>query len=182
MDCLALLVITLTTNCNTSGSWANGDREQSCIVTRTVTCNHQLADGLMLQFETTEDYGTYSVKFNGAGQPIESKPMRLVVKPQHSKFARNDGSLFREPTADELRRFNERNQPPPVAGAEASPVPPVPRPPPLPVMIQPTPGLVIFTNNVGIFIITNNLPPTTLVPLINLPIAPLPTPGRSFAP
>ncbi len=81
MDVTALLVVSLITNANTSGSWANGDVEKSYIVTRTIECNHVCADNARIRFSLMEDYASYSVKYNAAGQVIEQTPFRLVNLP-----------------------------------------------------------------------------------------------------
>ncbi len=81
MEVTALLLITYATNCTGQTSWANGDKEQSCIVTRAIYCNHHYADGSVVKFNVTEDWAHYMVKYNAAGQVIEQSPYRLANPP-----------------------------------------------------------------------------------------------------
>ncbi len=84
IEITALIVISYATNCVTTGSFAPGVnanivKEQSCQVTRTISCNHVLADGERIKFGMTEDWGFYSQSFDAAGQCVQQTPLRLLV-------------------------------------------------------------------------------------------------------
>ncbi len=86
LELTALLIITYATNCNTSGSFApgvNGNivKEQSCLVTRTISCNHTCANGDVIKFEKIEDYAVFGLSFDAAGQVVSQTPCRLVNAP-----------------------------------------------------------------------------------------------------
>ncbi len=80
-DILALLIVAYSTNCGTSGSWANGDHEDSCQVYQAISCNHSCPDGVKVCFTITNQYATYSVKYDAGGNVIHATCLTLVPPP-----------------------------------------------------------------------------------------------------
>ncbi len=53
------LAITFHTNCSTHGAWADGRIEQTCVVQRICSVDHDLGDGHRLQLAVTNEVDTF---------------------------------------------------------------------------------------------------------------------------